>query len=337
MLLLALSPAQAEVVTDLYQGQVAVPDRSQSALLQAASQALSQVLVKASGSNEVLALPAIGAVLPDAVSQAQQFSYVRTGDPLAPLAARFEFDQGWVSDLLAQAGAPQWTANRPSVLVWLVQDGPEGRQFVTRDSAPELIAELEAGFARRGVPVRFPMFDLTDAQALTVDQAWAMSTPSLQQASARYRTQEILAGRLSEQADGRWFGDWAYLSAKNRLDRRIKPVALADFLHSGLALAVDDMAVRYAVRAGSMVDDGIHVSVSNVRTYADYAAVITWLEGLELVRHAQVYAVRGDLLQLQLQARANAEQLKPLIELNRQLVPATRSGTADELTYQWHN
>jgi len=330
--------AQAEVVQGLYMGQVTVADRSQKELARAAGEALSQVLVKVSGSTEVLQLPEVASVLPDAMSQAQQFSYTRTGSEEQPLAARFEFDRRWVSQLLTRAGAPLWTANRPEVLLWLVRDTPDGRQFVNRDSAPELVDELEAGFARRGVPLRLPLFDLVDAGALSSDQAWSLNAATLRQASARYRVDEVLAGRMTELSSGDWVGDWAYLSTQRRLDRSAAPQSTAAFLDAGVDLVAEDMASRYAVEAGSAPASGIVMTVENVSTYADFAAIVSWLEGLELIEQATVERIDGDRLELRLLAQADASQLSAIIELNRHLMPVIEAApTTTELNYQWQN
>lgn len=340
VLLLAFSlalAARAEVVKDLYLGQVPVADRSQSELARAAREALSEVLVKVSGSTEVLALPEVAASLDGALSQAQQFSYARTDDPENPLAARFEFDRDWVSGLLARAGAPLWTANRPVVLLWLVQDTPEGRQFVNRDSAPELVKRLQQEFERRGVPLRFPLFDLTDAAALSPEQAWRRNASVLRQASSRYRVEEILAGRMTQLSSGDWLGDWTYLSGDGRQDRSATPESVDEFLDAGVALVAEDMAARYAVLASSAPASGMAMTVGNVRSYADYAAVISWLEGLELIDSANVARISGDRLSLRLMAQADAARLRAIIELNRRLVPAGTGATDSELNYQWRN
>lgn len=75
------------------------------------------------------------------------------------------------------------------------------------------------------------------------------------------------------------------------------------------------------------------MSVTGVSTYADYAAIVNWLESLELVETAIIEQVQGDRIELRLQARADATQLASIIALNRQLLPG--SGTSAQLNYQW--
>ena len=82
-------------------------------------------------------------------------------------------------------------------------------------------------------------------------------------------------------------------------------------------------------------------------SYADYAAIVKWLEGLELVDHANIEQVQGDRIELRLQAQADAAQLAATIELNDRLLPLPLPVTASEpgsetqpsaqLNYQWRN
>ena len=104
--------SHAEMVRDLYEAQVPVSSQSAQALERASREALSDVLVKVSGSVEVLANPTIAAAIRDARKQVQQYSYNKGEGPGSELTARFEFDSSWVTRLVTEAGAPLWTANR---------------------------------------------------------------------------------------------------------------------------------------------------------------------------------------------------------------------------------
>jgi hypothetical protein len=89
----------------------------------------------------------------------------------------------------------------------------------------------------------------------------------------------------------------------------------------------------------------VRISVSGVSSYADYAAIVKWLESLELVDNANLEQVQGDRIELRLQAQADASQLATTIELNNRLqpiplpIPAPGSETELEsnvqLNYQW--
>lgn len=328
-------PARATVVSDLYEASVPVEQRSDAALSEAARRALSQVFVKVSGSKAVLSYPDVSAALGKARSYVQQYAFVVDD---GNLLARFEFDAAIVSRIVTDAGAPLWTANRPEVLLWLVVDTAQGRRFITAENDPEQVALLREAFNQRGVPVRLPLFDLTDTAALTPDQAWSQSSTALRAASARYGVSEILGGRAAALSTGNWVGDWTYLTDTYRLDRSITASDDAAFVRDGVAIVAEDMASRYAVAAkGSQSSGGVMMVVQGVRSYGDYAGIVSWLEGLELIKHANVEQIRGDQIELRLIAQADAGQLSSIIELNDRLVPVPQVANPDRLAYQWRN
>ena len=328
--------SHAEMVRDLYEAQVPVSSQSAQALERASREALSDVLVKVSGSVEVLANPTIAAAIPGARKQVQQYSYNKGEGPGPELTARFEFDRSWVTRLVTEAGAPLWTANRPLVLVWLIVEEGSDRYFVNPDSAPELTAQLVAEFSRRGVPVQIPLFDLADSAALSLEEAWRLYAPALQGASGRYDVQDIMAGRVVVLSNGSSTGDWSYFSARDRIDRSITSEDTAAFVRAGVSMVAEDMAARYAVAAsGTGSEGGISMLVTGVNSYSDYAGIVSWLEGLELIDHANIMRVSGEQLELRLHAQADAAQLPAIIELNERLQPLPPTTSDAQLNYQW--
>ena len=336
-LLLAATFVQADIVRDLYSAQVPVPNQSSEALARASREALAEVLVKVSGSVEVLRYPSISAALGKARGHVQQYAYVQEDSAAGGLAVRFEFDDSYITRLVTEAGAPLWTANRPLVLVWLVVEDASGRYFVNWESAPALSAQLLAEFSRRGVPVQLPLFDLADSAAISADDAWRLNGPALQAASARYNVQNIMAGRLAALSTGNSVGDWSYIRADDRIDRSVTAADPDAFVRRGVSIVAEEMSARYAVAASGADENGVSMSVTGVSSYADYAGIVAWLEGLELIGHANVERIEGDQIELRLHAQADAGQLATIIELNAKLVPLPSAAPDTQLNYQWQN
>ena len=111
-LMLVAAASLAEVVSNLHSAQVPVTDQSSNALASASRDALAEVLVKVSGSEEVLQHPDIVAALPEARSHVQQYAYVRDEQGGDELSARFEFDDSYVNRLLTDARLPCWSGWR---------------------------------------------------------------------------------------------------------------------------------------------------------------------------------------------------------------------------------
>jgi len=342
--LLAVS-ARAEVVADLYAASVPVANQSPEALPAAAREALAEVLVKVSGSRDLLQKPVIIAALDDAHNRVQLYGYERGAPPAGGLYLRFEFDSSYVTNLVKRAGAPLWTANRPTVLAWVMVEDEQGRRFIGKDSAPQEAQMLVEAFSRRGVPVQLPVFDLADTTAVSPEDAWRLDTTVLQAASARYNVGNVVAGRVASLSGGQLAGDWSYLHQDEHVSRSVTAPDLQGFLREGVDLVAGELAGRYAVAPRGGGARGVHISISGVSSYADYAAIVKWLESLELVDHANLEQVQGDRIELRLQAQADASQLARTIELNNRLqpiptpIPAPGSETELEsnaqLNYQW--
>ena len=322
LLLLATAATRAEIVRDLYSAEVPVASQSSAARDRAARVALAEVLVKVSGSAEVLQNQSISVALKGAGKHVQQYAYNRDPGPEGEQTARFEFDGSYVTRLITEAQAPLWTANRPQVLVWLVFEDANGRQFVNRDSTPELAAQLMREFSRRGVPVQLPLFDLVDATAISPDQVWRLDSTVLQAASGRYNVRNVLGGRLATLSNGSVAGDWVYLYGEDRQDRSGTLDTPQLFFENGVALVAEEMASRYAVApSATTAEGGLSMSVAGVNNYADYAAIVAWLESLELVEYANVTRIVDDKIELRVLAQADAGQLAAIIELNERFVP----------------
>jgi hypothetical protein len=300
-----------------------------------------------SGSRELLQKPVIVAALDDARSRVQQYGYERGEAPSAGLSLRFQFDGPYVTNLVKRAGAPLWTANRPTVLAWVVVEDEQGRHFISKDSAPQEAQWLVEAFSRRGVPVQLPVFDLADTTAVSLEDAWRLDATVLQAASARYKVQDIVAGRLSSLSTGNALGDWSYFNRDEQTNRSVAVPDLQTFLREGVDVVAGELAGRYAVAPMGGGARGVSISINGVSSYADYAAIVKWLEGLELVDHANIEQVQGDRIELRLQAQADAEQLAATIELNDRLQPLPVTGSepgseagaatapSAQLNYQW--
>ncbi len=321
LLVLVAGSARAEVVADLHSASVPVANQSSETLTAASREALAEVLVKVSGSRELLQKPVIVAALDDARNRVQQYSYERGATSSAGLSLRLEFDGSYVTNLVKRAGAPLWTANRPTVLAWVVVEDEQGRHFINRDSAPQQAQMLVEAFSRRGVPVQLPVFDLADTAAVSLDDAWRLDATVIQAASVRYNAGDIVVGRLASPSEGQSLGEWSYLHQDEHINRSVTVSDLPMFLREGVDVVAGGLAARYAVAPTGGGASGVRISVSGVSSYADYAAIVKWLGGLELVDYANIEKIQGDRIDLRLQAQADATQLAATIELNSRLVP----------------
>jgi hypothetical protein len=333
---LLLAPlAAARVVDGLYSARIPVADRSDATLSRAVREGMSEVLVKVTGSRQALELPRLQQAVADARRLLQQYSYESSADGES-LRVDLRFDSNAVRALVIESGAPLWTANRPPVLVWLVVDDTAGRHLAGGEAWPGLRDSLRDAFARRGVPLLLPVLDGEDLRDIAPGQAWRQSLPALVQASRRYPAELVLLGRAAALSDGRWLGDWLLYDGARR-DRAVTADAMPDFIAAGVDMVADVVAGRFALAssAGEGGDSAGRIEVRGVRDFDDYAAIVAWLESLELIESADLEWLQEDRLSLRLKAQTDLQSLRPLIELNDRLRPTAQVGEQDALVYSW--
>lgn len=326
----------AAVVPDLYTAQVAVEDRGTEALAKGAQAALAQVLVKVSGSDGVLQSNAVNQAMRSARARVQTYSYVDAVAGDQP-QVRIEFDADYVTQLVRQAGAPLWTANRPAVLGWVVVQEDNRRRFLNADTDPVLAEQVVAAFSRRGLVLQLPLHDLKDAAALRASDAWNRNSTLIKAASERYSVDNVVIARVSPQPDDRYRVDWRYYFGEETLASSGQVGTVASAFQPGADLVADSMASRYAVAPSSGEPQTVHMLVSGVFEYADYAGIIRWVRSLEPIAAADIDRVQGDRLTLRLSTRAQPQSLRNIIELNEKLIPAQGLDSTVALSYRWRN
>ena len=337
-LLCPLSVGAAEV-ENLYRAVVPVEDHSARQLNRATRRGLAQVMVKVSGSREVLRDPEVVDALDRAESFMQQYQYRRPQRD--ELELEVQFDQQLVTAVLTGALLPLWSANRPPVLVWLVVDDAAGRNFAAGDNYRELLGVVRAEFLRRGVPVEFPLYDLQDTLAVSVHDLWQLHSLPIYRASRRYHSDDVLVGRVRALSAERWMGDWLYLWENESRGVTEYGEALDDFVSSGVHLAAEAMAERHAVAPTGIAGDGILVRIDGLHRFADYRASLDHLQTVELVDGAVVEYVGGDTVVFRVSAQLQPEQLQRVIALKgklqllQQFEPLDATLPVAELVYLW--
>ena len=338
LLLCYSSLSGAVVVENLHRALVDVEDHSNAALQRATRQGLAQVFVKVSGGPGVLEYGDVRRALDRAPSFMQRYRYLRPDD--GGLKLQVSFDAQLVNEVLRDAGAPLWTANRPPVLVWLVAEDDTGRHRVNRDSNPELFDALAEQLERRGVPAVYPLYDLEDTVALSVHELWQLDDIAIANASQRYGVVNVLIGRLTALPDDKWMGDWLYIAERDALETSFYGEQAATFSTTAVDLVADSMAARYAIAANAG-GASVLVRVDQLGEYGAYREVLQYLEDIELIDAAWPAYVEGDSVVFRLSAQAEPEQLHRIIALNRRLQrqesppPLERGPLNQALAYRW--
>ena len=256
--------ARAETVKGLYEAEVPVAGQDEQSRAVAVDAGFRQVLLKVAGSSQVLANPAVAAVLPRAGNYLLQFYFTqisyppRDSGPAAEPGLHVAFTPRAVNDVLRRAGAPMLPPNRPATLLWLALDDGTGARLLSRATDTAVADWIGFHAARRAMPLLFPQMDLEDSAALAPEQVWALDGDAARGASARYGVESVLIGRLVRASDGSWLGEWRYLDVAPRGAGLPAGAAAGDAAGGDAAsgAAATEAAVTGAAAGGATGRDG---------------------------------------------------------------------------------
>ena len=351
-LMAATVPAWGEVVPWLYEADVKVESQTDPERQRAAGLALAEVLTRITGMREIPVSPRIDRAFanPERFYVRYAFATREALDLEVPdTETRFEvrFEPDALLYLLREAGLPIWSADRPTVLVWVVVEEDARRDIVAATSAGEL-GEVAAAFGdvarRRGVKVSLPLMDLEDHRVSPLDIRGGFWR-TVVDVSRRYAPDLLVVGRIVATGAGRWSSDWELRPAVNFEG----PSAV--FEHGAASAAeaageavhrlADVLAERFAVRGGDL--DAVRVTVRGVRTVGAYASLLDHLQSREYIDRVEVNSVESEAVVLRLHSRSSREQLLELLLMGGSLLvdsggralPPRRAATSGMLDLTW--
>jgi hypothetical protein len=250
------------------------------------------------------------------------------------------FNAQRVEAALARLNIPVWGPERPLTLLWIaVDDGEGGRaqlpaNELPADIAPALAgllttirAELAAVADERGLPILFPLLDAEDMSAATFTDVWGGFDDRVLPASARYRADAVLIGRVHPGLLG-YEVEWLLLKDGER--RTLEGTAVRD----GLDAVADTYASELSVVGGATTT---RLRVLDVVTPADYGRVMGYLETVSALQTVDVESLERGTLSLRVAARGDARVLERVLALGGVLRPDTAASSAGSLVFRIQN
>ena len=180
---------------------IAVDDQSQRSQDSALKSAFKQVMIKITGNKDALQNPGVKAALrtPQAYLRSYRFDF-QEGETLYVA----EFDKIKLNELLQREGLPLWGERRPETLLWMATEDSESgeRQLLDETTPSEMREHLSAKAKERGLPLSFPLMDLTDRTTISIYDVWGRFVQSLTQASHRYSVDNVIGARVYKNEPG---------------------------------------------------------------------------------------------------------------------------------------
>ncbi|HET6473865.1 MAG TPA: DUF2066 domain-containing protein [Pseudomonadales bacterium] len=335
--------ANATPVDWLYDVDVPVTDQSSDARAAGFRQALTIVLKRVSGLNEIPPNAAVSAALESPQRYFVEYRYRSVDNPVpgaSPpkvLQLSVHFVDSAIQKLITEASLPQWSANRPTTLAWIVVVNGSERSVLGAGDASPLLASMREHARERGLPLLFPTMDLEEQSAVTAATVTSSNETVLETASQHYGADQMLVGRATLGANDAWTADWQVWQHGNQQRFVIEsPTSEA----AGAAVVdrmIELLVARYVVASGNQ--ERIRLRVDGVANVGDYGALLKYLGGLDFIGGLQVEEVRANVVDLSITTRTPWDRLRDLLALDGRLVPAEQiaggPGT-DRRVLTWH-
>lgn len=329
-------------VVGLYQTQVPVISQSSAVREQALQQALAQVFIKLSGSSSVISNPQIITALsqPDNIllSYSYQDENLPNGDNSLFLSARF--DPKAVRQVLQKTGQNIWGQNRPLVLLWVIyRDSQHLPQMISSATQNIYKAELLRDANLRGLPILFPTLDSTEDQNSLAAAVNDNNFDLIEKASEPYGIDAILIVNLEKNTAENWRAGWALVNQGNIKTWQSNSNLLTSLLKDGIDAATDSLALAYGTLTTAAIENTVQLTVININSLHDYAAVTDYLKDLLPVKRVELQQINPSSLVYNLKVMGGELGLQNALGLDHELQPVTvtpdlqNSNTG--LVYQW--
>ncbi|WP_139309791.1 DUF2066 domain-containing protein [Teredinibacter haidensis] len=310
---------------NFFKASVPVTSQSPGDRKAAAQLAFAEVITRISGSDLVLDNSQMNSAHSNAIAYVEQFQYSPVDDPKL-LAQGYKeqialtFSAVSIERLLRKNNQPFWPVNRPTTLVWLVENDFEyGKQLVSGDMAPELAEGFEEAASLRGLPLSYPLLDIQDQVNLSSDQLWMLDEQAILQASERYSPDSILVGRYSVTSTGEVLSTWQFF---HRGDSRVYDSRNQNLEQLGAAALNplgDYLGGRYAILAQGENSSALVLQIAGVNSYSSYRKALDYLDSIAATSGVFLAGVRQDTLLLYLDSDAGVEKFVSVLALDGRL------------------
>ena len=320
---------QAAELTDLFQAQVDA-GQSQAQWQQAA---MAAVLVKLTGSEQILSQPAIATELKNSANYIRQFQQVQQ---LGKQLMQVQLDQQKITSLLQQQHIAIWGSRRPDLLLWLTEKSLDQPKFVLEAEHP-LRQALAAQAKQRGLSFVYPMFDVDDLALVSAVQLWAGDWSGLTVAATRYQPDQVLNLLVESVVDANGQAGLR-LIRQQMVDGTLVQQEYngADWNSLGQQLTqalAAELAAQYAVKvvaAGAGAGNQLQLTIEGISSLSDLVALQKLFSSMLAVRQFSVVEYQAPKAVLKLELAATVADFYRALALESRLKPLP-TATSDML------
>lgn len=311
---------------DLYSGEVLIESQDIAARDAAMQRALLQVITKLTGNSAPTVVPTQA----QATAWAQQFRYENN-------AIEVQFDPKAVDDFLQKNNIKTWTGKRPLTLIWMAVE-ENGTQAIVGEYEISLI-HWQQLFAKdsktRGIPVLFPLLDLTDQQQVSLNDVWYHVGAALKPAASRYQAENTLSGRIFQNLQTeQWTADWLLALPNNQVGWQNEGATPEDLMKASVERFAKEVANRSEQNAEIDHTGTVTLTIDNVDNAQKYLHLQSYLQSLNAVDTMRPIKLTATSVVMQLKLSGSVAQLQQQIAVG-QVLQLSPSSSEQALHYQY--
>ena len=329
ILLFVFKPVIAGHTTELYEVEILLVNESVSVRRAAFKQGLDEVFIRLSGDSIIMDK----LKRPAPATYVKQYSYEPVEKPGTNLQGellthriKILYNSSLMGKYLQQNGFPVWGEHRPEVVVWLaIRDGRN--EYVLKQSDSSLIkAAADKALIRRGVPVRWPLYDAKDKKILSVADIRGGFKDPVTTASKRYSRGPALTGSMIWNGK-QWQSSWSLLMSNEDRHRENRYWNLSEVDHKRLInkaidQAADALGIVFAIHGSTSKQQlkTIQLDIQAVNSIKKYRKLENYLRNLNAVEMAAPLKVDGQNAIFEVTLRSNEEDFLNLIKSDTLLI-----------------
>ncbi len=306
---------RADVIDWLYDVEVPVATQSSSDTRAAAARALATVLTRVTGLKVIPRNPMVTTALRNPGRFYARYRFVRKAGGAKDAmdqqtVLEVGFDPRTVQDLVRSAALPIWSANRPSVLAWIVLEEDVPSLAASDDTTP-WVRTIKARSRDRGLLVQLPLMDLVDRERISGSTVSGGFSEQILGASERYGAQYVLTARIWMDGGGLWRGVGGLMFEGRQTNFAHEGETRDEVCEKVLDAVADELVQRFVVFG--LHTEGISIWVSGITSVSEYGSLLRYLQSLEFIDRVDVAEVSIDRIRIVVHTRSTLRGLSELL------------------------
>lgn len=329
----SINLATAVNIADLYQTNIQVNSQSNEARNAALRSGMIEVITKLTGDSKIIHIAAIQNGLNKAESYVEEYSYLSQVNHSIPTIS-IRYNKNDINQLLKKAGIVYWGENRPLILIWLAISEPERETLIVGNESPHtMLNAIKQSSNQYGLPMIFPMMDMTDVEKVNPQIIDEMKIETLQEAGKRYSPEVLLIGKVNKTNQIK--SDWQLIAGNEHWDWHFNDATVENMLTTLMKEINQVLAKHYAVKISTVSETILSLQVSHVNGGEDLQALMQYLQQLSIVKRVELLKITDDKVELSILIRGSSKAFEDNATIGQHMILKEADTEKQIWVYEW--